>query len=224
MAPGVLAVDNRATRPRGSLNAGVSAFGATRPLPIAPTKVRLPNRLLTLDLWAGLLFLLRVFGRLPVTNSATRSRAGVRKASGEETARGVCAGGGVGLWGFSADVGPDAPVWNRGATPLPPRHTRTRASRFAEDGQCMGKRAQWVGTAVYREKRLRPLRDTRAHAREAGTTYGNNQVVERAARRLRRASETAPNFAFFRERRAKRPGRPRQAYRDSEIGALGGSN
>ena len=68
------------------MNAGVSAFGATRPLPIAPTKVRLPNRLLTLDLWAGLLFLLRVFGRLPVTDSATRSRAGVRKASGEETA------------------------------------------------------------------------------------------------------------------------------------------
>jgi hypothetical protein len=32
------------------------------------------------------LFLLRVFGRLPVTDSATRSRAGVRKASGEETA------------------------------------------------------------------------------------------------------------------------------------------
>ena len=30
--------------------------------------------------------LLRVFGRLPVTDSATRSRAGVRKASGEETA------------------------------------------------------------------------------------------------------------------------------------------
>jgi len=33
-----------------------------------------------------LVFLLRVFGRLPVTDSATRSRAGVRKASGEETA------------------------------------------------------------------------------------------------------------------------------------------
>ena len=31
-------------------------------------------------------FMLRVFGRLPVTDSATRSRAGVRKASGEETA------------------------------------------------------------------------------------------------------------------------------------------
>ena len=34
------------------------------------------------------LLLLRVFGRLPVTDSATRSRAGVRKASGEETAGG----------------------------------------------------------------------------------------------------------------------------------------
>ena len=41
------------------------------------------------------LFLLRVFGRLPVTDSAPRSRAGVRKASGEETAGGVSAGGGV---------------------------------------------------------------------------------------------------------------------------------
>ena len=87
----------------------------------------------------------------------------------------------------------------------------------------MGKRAQWVGTAVYREKRLRPLRDTRAHAREAGTTYGNNQVVERAARRLRGASETAPNFAFFISGGREKPGRPRQAYRSREIGALGGS-
>ena len=30
--------------------------------------------------------MLRVFGRLPVTDSATRPRAGVRKASREETA------------------------------------------------------------------------------------------------------------------------------------------
>ena len=33
--------------------------------------------------------------------------------SGEETAGEECAGGGVGLWGFSVDVGPDRPVWNR---------------------------------------------------------------------------------------------------------------
>jgi hypothetical protein len=32
------------------------------------------------------LFMFRVFGRLPVTDSATHSRVGVRKASGEETA------------------------------------------------------------------------------------------------------------------------------------------
>src|SRR4029077_11115754 len=57
--------------------------------------------------------MLGFFGRVPVTDSATRSRSGVRKASGEETAGGGCAGGGVGLWGFSADVGPDPPVWNR---------------------------------------------------------------------------------------------------------------
>ena len=57
--------------------------------------------------------MLRVFGRLPVTDVRRAPRAGVRKASGEETAGGVCAGGGVGLWGFSVDVGPDPPVWNR---------------------------------------------------------------------------------------------------------------
>jgi len=38
--------------------------------------------------------------------------------------------------------------------------------------------------------------ETHAHAREAGTTYGNNQAAERAARRLRGASEIARNFAF----------------------------
>ena len=40
------------------------------------------------------------------------------------------------------------------------------------------------------------LRDTRPPARETGTMYGDNQALERAARRLRRASETARNFAF----------------------------
>jgi hypothetical protein len=56
---------------------------------------------------SGLLFLLRVFGRLPVTDSATRSRAGVRKASGEETAGGVCAGGGVEVLQTLPGYGPD---------------------------------------------------------------------------------------------------------------------
>jgi hypothetical protein len=41
------------------------------------------------------------------------SEAGVRKASREETAGGVCAGSGVGLWGFSAGVCPDLSVSNR---------------------------------------------------------------------------------------------------------------
>src|SRR5215813_10090212 len=40
-------------------------------------------------------------------------RAGVRKASGEETAGRVCAGSGVGLWGFSAAVCRDLAVSNR---------------------------------------------------------------------------------------------------------------
>src|SRR6516225_997691 len=42
-------------------------------------------------------FVLRVFGRLPVSGVTRCSEAGVRKASGEETAGGVCAGSGVGL-------------------------------------------------------------------------------------------------------------------------------
>jgi len=47
---------------------------------------------------------LRVFGRLPVTGARACMEAGVRKASREETAGGVCVGGAVGLWGFSARV------------------------------------------------------------------------------------------------------------------------
>ena len=90
-------------------------FGASRPLRRIPAIVSLLNPQPAHSLVGGnRSFMLRVFGRLPVTDSATRSRAGVRKASGEETAGGVCAGGGVGLWGFSADVGPDPAVWNRG--------------------------------------------------------------------------------------------------------------
>jgi hypothetical protein len=41
---------------------------------------------------------LRVFGRLPGTGVEGCTEAGVRKASREETAGGVCAGGGVSLW------------------------------------------------------------------------------------------------------------------------------
>ena len=65
--------------------------------------------------------------------------------------------------------------------------------------------------------------ETHAHARETGIMYGDNQADERAARRLRGASETAPNFAFFISGGREKPGRPRQAYRSREIGALGGS-
>src|SRR5271165_983374 len=57
--------------------------------------------------------LLRVFGRLPFTDVMRFSEAGVRKASREETAGGVCAGSGVGLWGFSAGACPDLSVSNR---------------------------------------------------------------------------------------------------------------
>src|SRR6202007_2622468 len=45
---------------------------------------------------------LRVFGCLPVSGARGCTEAGVRKASKEETAGEVCAGGSVGLWGFKA--------------------------------------------------------------------------------------------------------------------------
>jgi hypothetical protein len=48
--------------------------------------------------------MLRVFGRLPDTGVSECTEAGVGKASREETAGGVVAGGGVGLWGFGGGV------------------------------------------------------------------------------------------------------------------------
>ena len=51
------------------------------------------------DRWTALQ---RVFGRLPGTGAMGYPKAGVQKASKEETAEGVCAGGDVGLWGFNA--------------------------------------------------------------------------------------------------------------------------
>src|SRR5262249_29727191 len=67
-----------------------------------------------------------------------------------------------------------------------------------------------------------PPRHTRAHARETGTMYGNNPPVERAARRLRSASETARNFAFSSGGR-EAPAAQQQAHEGREIGVLGGS-
>jgi len=119
--PGMLISDKTAIK-RGE----ISLASASSPEPaidrfrrVQPVARHSDDRLLSeptaaIQLWRREpLLMLRVFGRLPVTDSAMRSRAGVGKASGEETAGGVCAGGGVGLWGFSVDVGPDPPVWNR---------------------------------------------------------------------------------------------------------------
>src|SRR6516162_7759140 len=60
--------------------------------------------------------MLRVFGRLPVSGVTRCSEAGVRKASGEETAGGVCAGSGVGLWRFSLCM-PRSLDFERGSRP-----------------------------------------------------------------------------------------------------------
>src|SRR5262249_9575640 len=57
-------------------------------------------------------FMLRVFGRLPVSGVTRCSEAGVRKASGEENRGGGCAGSGVGLWRFSGCVCPDLWISN----------------------------------------------------------------------------------------------------------------
>ena len=59
--------------------------------------------------------MLRVFGRLPDTGVNERMGAGVRKASGEETAGRVAAGGDVGLWGFGAGIWRNLAIANEGA-------------------------------------------------------------------------------------------------------------
>src|SRR6516162_10484410 len=46
------------------------------------------------------LFMLRVFGRLPVTDSAARSKGRRPKSLRGGNRGGVCGGSGVGLWGF----------------------------------------------------------------------------------------------------------------------------
>jgi hypothetical protein len=70
--------------------AGAPASGKVAPIPDLPTLA--PERGSSL----------RVFGCLPCAGASECTEAGVRKASKEETAEGVWAGGGVGLWGFNA--------------------------------------------------------------------------------------------------------------------------
>src|SRR6516165_2925635 len=104
---------------------------------------------------------------------------------------------------------------------LKTRHTRTRARAGYGDNQAVERAARRLrgDCASGADTRVH----VRAHAHETGTAYGDNRAYERAARRLRGASETAPNFAFFISGGREKPGRPRQAYRSREIGALGGS-
>ena len=59
-----------------------------------------------------LLFMLRVFGRLPVTDRAARSEGRRPKSLRGGNRGGVCGGSGVGLWGFSACVCPHLSVSN----------------------------------------------------------------------------------------------------------------
>jgi len=57
-------------------------------------------------------FMLRVFGRLPGTDSAARSEGRRPKTLRGGNRGGVCGGSGVGLWGFSACVCPHLSVSN----------------------------------------------------------------------------------------------------------------
>src|SRR6516225_9863173 len=57
-------------------------------------------------------FVLRVFGRLPVTDSAARSEGRRPKSLRGGNRGGVCGGSGVGLWGLSAWVCPHLSVSN----------------------------------------------------------------------------------------------------------------
>ena len=51
--------------------------------------------------------------RMPASHCARGcTEAGVRKASKEETAGGVCAGGSVGLWGFKVRFCATWPLWD----------------------------------------------------------------------------------------------------------------
>ena len=62
--------------------------------------------------------------------------------------------------------------------------------------------------------------ETHAYARETGIMYGDNRADERAARRLRQASETAAKFAFFLTDERETPGRRWQAHCGRALGVL----
>ena len=114
MCEGPLRGSRRAERAR------TSNGGYRRVSPIAPRPREGPLIEPTADARPGpreRVLMLRVFGRLPVSGVTRCSEAGVRKASGEETAGGVCAGSGVGLWRFSLCMPRSLDIIERGSRP-----------------------------------------------------------------------------------------------------------
>ena len=90
----------------------MTAIGASFALPHVPAKAPSLNGRTAAQAWRPeLVFMLRVFGRLPVSGVTRCSEAGVRKASGEETA-GKFRPAVVSVYGDLACVCPDLWISN----------------------------------------------------------------------------------------------------------------
>jgi hypothetical protein len=129
--------------------------------------------------------LLRVFGRLPVSGVTRCSEAGVRKASGEETAGGVCAGSGVGLWRFSLCM-PRSLDIERGSRPSNHRGVGFWSPRAgSERWSCSERSLFWRSTAgltvAIGGGQASPMR----HRRETGAAMwdGGRSVLVMSCRR-----------------------------------------
>ena len=144
MCEGPLRGSRRAERAR------TSNGGYRRVSPIAPRPREGPLIEPTADARPGpreRVLMLRVFGRLPVSGVTRCSEAGVRKASGEETAGGVCAGSGVGLWRFSLCM-PRSLDIERGSRPSNHRGVGFgRRSAGSERWSCSERSPFWRSTA-----------------------------------------------------------------------------
>ena len=129
-------------------------------------------------------FMLRLFGRLPVSGVTRCSEAGVRKASGGETAGGVCAGSGVGLWRFSLCM-PRSLEIERGSRPSNHRGVGFGRSAGSERWSCSERSPFWRSTAgltvAIGGGQASPMR----HRRETGAAMwdGGRSVLVMSCRR-----------------------------------------
>src|SRR6516164_7661140 len=116
--PSALKGEDRPCKPEKTASVGRTARldgrrvndGFRRVSPIAPNPGEglLTEPIPAIRSWSReRVFMLRVFGRLPVTDSAARFEGRRPKSLRGGNRGGVCAGSGVGLWGFRVDVSPD---------------------------------------------------------------------------------------------------------------------